>query len=135
MNTELNSVQNGWCTRAQFKHRQTREYFRDMLRYQNCRCAFSDVKMLYSPEFGTAAEGGRGCHALYATVDHTIPGRDSDIHVVVCYALKDIKVHLPIDCFEALQKTLAWKNFMQRWRDQAKRDATDSIAFYRLRYG
>jgi hypothetical protein len=90
--------------------------------------------MRFDSASGTAVGDGRGCHALYASVEHTKAGCDDEGHAVVCYALNDIKGHLPFDCFVALRDTAAWERFMKRWRDQAEVDANDSDAFRQLRH-
>jgi len=81
------------------------------------RCALSGVKMRFDKRSGTPVRG-RGCHPLYASVDHLSPGDNKKGYQIVCYALNDLKGHLPLDCFEALQETAAWKNLMRAWRYQ-----------------
>ncbi len=88
--------------------------------------------MLFDVAEGTPQTGGRGCHPLYPAVDHKDPGNPHGGHQIVCYALNDLKGHLPPDCFCALQRTKAWKRLMTCWRKQAAKDHTDRDAFRRL---
>jgi hypothetical protein len=69
---------------------------------------------------------------LSPAVDHIDPGnRDGGVQLV-CYALNDLKGHLPVDCFEALRETQAWGRLMDAWRGQARLDPKDWEAFRRL---
>jgi hypothetical protein len=88
--------------------------------------------MLFDVAEGTPETGGRGCHPLYPAVDHIDPGNPHGGHQIVCYALNDLKGHLPFDCFEALKLTEAWKKLMAQWREQAANNRTDREAFRRL---
>jgi hypothetical protein len=81
---------------------------------------------------GTPVSGGRGCHPLYPAVDHIDFGNYAGDYQIVCYALNDLKGHLPPDCFKALTKTSAWKKLMQMWVEQAKNDNKNREAFRRL---
>jgi hypothetical protein len=97
---------------------------------QKCKCALSGAKMIFDKRQGTPVAGGNGCHPLYASVDHKDPG-NPDCQIV-CYALNDLKGHLPLDCFNALKKTHAWCKLMKRWRNQVVRNRADRRAFMRL---
>lgn len=134
LSAQITPDQNRWCIKAQRKYGGTRDYYRSLIISQNGKCEFSGVLLRFDAESGTAVKDGRGCHALYAALDHTKPGSDAEGHSIVCYALNDIKGHLPHQCFVALRKTDAWENFMQKWREQAARDENDSRAFYDLRH-
>ena len=110
---------------------------REMLVAQKGRCALSDVPMVFDKKECTPEPGGRGCHPLSPAVDHVDPGNRRGPRQVVCYALNDLKGHLPVDCFEALQRTKAWKRLMDAWRKQAKRppsnrDPSNREAFRQL---
>lgn len=88
--------------------------------------------MVFDPKKGTPVKGGEGCHPLYPAVDHIDPGNPAGGYQIVCYALNDLKGHLPYDCFKALQSTDAWKKLMKMWVDQAEHDNKDREAFRRL---
>jgi hypothetical protein len=104
----------------------------ELLIKQEGRCVLSKVKMIFDNIEGTPVAGGRGCHPLYPAVDHKDPGNPEGGYQIVCYALNDLKGHLPPDCFKALTETDAWKNLMQKWAEQAKKDNMDREAFRRL---
>ena len=88
--------------------------------------------MVFDVREGTPEKNGRGCHPLYPAVDHIDPGnRDGGVQIV-CYALNDLKGHLPFDCFNALVETDAWKGLMKRWAEQAALYSGDRAAFKRL---
>jgi len=92
----------------------------------------SDVEMIFDNIEGAPVKGGRGCHPLYPAVDHIDPGNPEGGHQIVCYALNDLKGHLPCECFEALSGTSAWLALMEQWRKQAHKDKTDREAFMQL---
>lgn len=100
---------------------------------QGGRCAFSNVPLIFAAsEGGGSIPGGRGCHPVYAALDHCAPGSDCQGFQVVSYALNDLKGHLPIDCFAALCRTAAWRRLMRAWRRQHRRDISDREAFRSL---
>lgn len=105
---------------------------RELIIDQKGYCALSGVKMIFDKKKGTPVSGGKGCHPLYAAVDHKDPGNPEGGHQIVCYALNDLKGHLPFDCFEALRTTDAWKKLMEIWAKQAENDNKDREAFRRL---
>ena len=51
---------------------------------------------------------------------------------ITCYALNDLKGHLPVSCFAALRDTSAWKQLMRDWKHQAETDPADRDALKRL---
>ena len=71
-------------------------------------------------------------HPLYPAVDHRECGNPERGYDIVCYALNDVKGHMPFECFEALKRTMAWKAFMQRWRKQAQTDPQNREALRAL---
>jgi hypothetical protein len=103
-----------------------------LLAQQSGRCALSGVEMIFNLEERTPSKDGAGCHPLSPAVDHIDPGNRHGGHQIVCYALNDLKGHLPTDCFDALCTTDAWKSLMARWRAQADADPTDRDVFRRL---
>ena len=66
---------------------------------QRGRCALSGVSLIFAVAEGTPQAGGRGCHPLYAALDHASPGSSRAGYQIICYALNDLKGHLPLDCF------------------------------------
>lgn len=127
---ELTDQQQKWA--AKRKQGVAPKTLRDLLNKQKGRCALSGVNMIFDKNEGTPMKGGRGCHPLYAAVDHKDPGNPNGDYQIVCYALNDLKGHLPPDCFKALQETNEWKKLMSKWRKQAKNKVSDREAFKRL---
>ena len=105
---------------------------RELLIKQRGRCALSGVLMDFSLPARTPEPGGRGCHPLSPAVDHVDPGNPDGEVQLVCYALNDVKGHLPLECFKALQKTAPWKALMDTWKKQARLDPADRDAFGRI---
>jgi len=105
---------------------------REMLERQGGRCALSGVEMVFDVKERTPEKGGRGCHPLSPAVDHVDPGNAKGDFQLICYALNDLKGHLPPDCFNALRQADAWKQLMAAWKEQAERDSNDRQAFRRL---
>jgi len=68
-------------------------------------------------------------HPLYRAVDHIECGNVERGCQVVCYALNDVKGHIPFECFEALKRTTEWKELMEQWREQAEKNPHDRQAF------
>lgn len=105
---------------------------REILARNGGKCALSGVQMIFDKKEGTPRKGGPGCHPLYAALDHVDAGNPNGGFQIVCYALNDLKGHLPLECFRALTKTKAWKELMKRWADQARMDPGDREAFKRI---
>lgn len=126
---KLTKEQNIWAKRR--KQEQAPEALRRLIIRQKGRCALSEVKMIFDKKKGTPEKGGKGCHPLYAAVDHVSPG-DSNKFQLVCYALNDLKGHLPEDCFMALAKTEPWLRLMRKWGSQAKKAPNNRAAFKNL---
>src|SRR5437762_6341325 len=103
-----------------------------LLRESKGVCALSGVPLVFDLAARTPERQGRGCHPLSPAVDHVDPGNRDGGYQLTCYALNDLKGHLPVDCFRALQATEAWTRLMNAWRDQAARDPNDREAFQRL---
>ena len=115
---ELTDEQKKWASKK--KQGASAKTLRELIISKKCLCSLSGVKMIFNKNEGTPVSGGRGCHALYAAVDHKDPGNPVGGYQIVCYALNDLKGHLPPDCFKALTKTNAWKKLMQMWVKQAR---------------
>lgn len=88
--------------------------------------------MIFDNAEGTPITGGRGCHPLYPAVDHIDPGNPHGGHQIMCYALNDLKGHLPTECFNALKRTKAWRTLMAKWRRQTGRNTRNRAAFMTL---
>jgi len=127
---ELTPDQERWASKG--RQHVNKSDLRATLIKQEGKCALSGVKMIFKVEEGTPTKGGSGCHPIYPAVDHIDPGNSDGEHQIVCYALNDLKGHLPLECFAALQNTDAWKTLMHQWREQAVKDSTDREAFMRL---
>jgi hypothetical protein len=105
---------------------------RTLLIQQQGRCALSGAEMNFDVDAGTPVKDGAGCHPLYPAVDHIDPGNPDGGYQIVCYALNDLKGHLPVDCFQALTQTEAWGRLMAAWRQVAAASPNDRAAFYGL---
>jgi len=123
---KLNPQQERWAS----KRRQgvAKKVLRSLLIQQECKCALSGAKMIFDKRQCTPV-AGKGCHPLYASVDHKDPG-NPDCQIV-CYALNDLKGHLPLNCFNALKETIEWRSLMKRWK-QAACNPANRGAFMRL---
>ena len=88
--------------------------------------------MIFELEARTPVSGGAGCHPLSPAVDHIDPGNQNGGFQIVCYALNDVKGHLPAKCFKALQNTDEWKEFMNQWKELATKDPGNRVAFQKL---
>ena len=62
-------------------------------------------------------------------ISHIAPGNPAHGYQIVCYALNDLKGHLPYNCFKALMETSEWKSLMGKWKAQAKKNPDDREAF------
>ncbi len=127
---ELTEDQKKWA--AKRKQGASPKTLRDLLIKQKGMCALSGVDMIFDKKEGTPVSGGRGCHPLYAAIDHIDPGNHAGGYQIVCYALNDLKGHLPPDCFKALSETDAWQKLMDLWRTQARKDSKDREAFRKI---
>jgi hypothetical protein len=105
---------------------------RELLLRQAGLCALSGVELLFDVAERTPIKGGPGCHPLSPAVDHKDPGNLKGEFQIICYALNDLKGHMPTDCFEALTHTDPWKNLMIGWKLQAESNSGNRLAFSRL---
>lgn len=127
---ELNQQQEKWASKG--RQGVAKTLLRSLLIQQECKCALSGVEMIFDTSEGTPVTGGKGCHPLYPAVDHIDPGNPNGGYQIVCYALNDLKGHLPFDCFNALTQTDAWRSLMDRWQKQTAIDRVDREAFKHL---
>jgi hypothetical protein len=122
-----------WARNAAKRYGHGQNYYLDLIAGQRGLCAFSGARLFFDADHGRAIFGGKGCHPLYAALDHTAAGSDDAGHSIVCYALNDIKGHLPLDCFNALKSSSAWQVFMEAWLHQADENREDRAALKGLR--
>jgi hypothetical protein len=128
---ELSPAQEKWAKRG--RQGAAPIELRRMLKKQKGRCALSKVLLMFGAQHhGTREKNGRGCHPLYPAVDHKDPGNPNGGYQIVCYALNDLKGHLPTECFKALRSTKAWKSLMQEWRAKAETGPKKREKFERL---
>jgi hypothetical protein len=124
---ELNQQQEKWASKR--RYRATPKVLRSLLIQQECKCALSGVEMIFDVSEGTPVKSGKGCHPLYAALDHIDPGNPKGGFQIVCYALNDLKGHLPLECFIVLKETDIWQSLMEQWRKQAAVNRADRDAF------
>jgi len=128
---KLNPSQQQWASKRSRQGASQSEQ-RRLLIEQKGRCALSGVELSFDVDECTPKKNGPGCHPLCASVDHKDPGNPRGGYQVICYALNDLKGHLPTECFGALCRTDAWKSLMQKWRDQASKNRNDREALRQL---
>ena len=116
-----------WCRKSRWEL--SPPELREMVRDSGGTCKLSGVKMIFDAESGNPQRGGPGVHPLYASIDHIAPGNPAHGYQIVCYALNDLKGHLPYNCFKALMETSEWKSLMGKWKAQAKKNPDDREAF------
>jgi hypothetical protein len=121
-----------WARNRRKQYGHPVQYYLELIQEQEGKCAFSKVSLLFDSSYGTSIKGGKGCHPLYAALDHTSPGSDKYGHKIVCYALNDLKGHLPQRCFAALEATEAWIELMKKWKETAEGHKDDREAFKKL---
>jgi len=119
-----------WCRKSRWEISPPK--LREMLRESGGNCKLSGVKMIFDAESGNPQRGGPGVHPLYASIDHIAPKNTARGHQIVCYALNDLKGHLPYNCFQALKKTTEWQSLMKKWKAQAKKNPDDREAFKQI---
>ena len=71
-------------------------------------------------------------HPLYPAVDHIQCGTKERGHQIVCYALNDVKGHLPFDCFEALKQYRAMERVNAAMEFTGRERPTPPGSFKRL---
>jgi hypothetical protein len=120
LRSELSAPAKAWASKS--RQKVSAGHLRERLSEQRERCALSEVPLRFDKALGTPKRGGHGVHPLYPAVDHRECRNLERGYDIVCYALNDVKGHMPFDCFEALKQTKEWKEFMQRWREQAAKD-------------
>lgn len=118
-----------WAARASKRYGGGKKKYLDFIVRQEGLCDFSGAKLIFDKRYCQLGKKEKGCHPLYAAIDHSAPGTTDQGFSVVCYALNDIKGHLPYDCFRALEGTRAWQEFMKAWKVEADNCLRDLNAF------
>lgn len=130
---QITELHRKWARRRQTVYGGRSADYVELIRKQSGKCALSGVELTFDPDAGGGSvKGGPGCHPLYAALDHRSPRSTSSGFQIVCYALNDLKGHLPIDCFRDLQRAPSWKRLMAAWRRQFRTNPEDREAFHRL---
>lgn len=105
-----------WAKNAKRKYKKPKQFWLDLIKKQNGKCALTQAGLLFNKKAGTPKKGkGKGCHPLYAAVDHINPSRANKGFQILCYDINDLKGHLPIPLFDDLIKTKAWKKLVKNW--------------------
>lgn len=126
---KLSDGQKTWAKRG--KQGLTSSELMKLIEEQEGRCALSQVELFFDKRYGTPGKGkGKGCHPLYAAIDHISPKKKPC--QLVCYDLNDLKGHLPTKIFKALERTKEWRDLMEEWRRVAETDRENINAFKSL---
>ena len=120
---QLSKAQMEWANKR--KQGLSPSRLKELITKQKGRCALSDVEMIFEKKYGNPNINTRGCHPLYAAIDHISPSNDQYGFQLVCYDLNDLKGHLPYKVFKEMQLTEAWKHLMDEWRVVAKESPMD----------
>ncbi len=103
-----------------------------LLMEQKGLCKLSQAPLVFDVSERTPIKDGPGCHPLSPAVDHKDPCDPKSGFQIVCYALNDLKGHLPVDCFDALSSSNAWKELMRKWKEKADKEPGDREGLMRL---
>src|ERR1700694_4135578 len=127
---ELSALAKEWASKG--RQGLSPATLKNLLSKQGERCALSGARMLFDRKLGTPEKGGLGVHPLYPAVDHIECGNRERGHQIICYALNDVKGHMPFECLEALKHTEPWKELMLRWNTLAQNEPFNREAFRKL---
>jgi len=127
---ELSTAAKAWASKR--RQGRSRRELTELLCKQEERCALSGACLLFDRQLGTPQKGGLGVHPLYPAVDHVECRTGEHGYQIICYALNDVKGHIPFDCFEALKRTEPWQALMSRWKSLAEIDPANREAFRML---
>ena len=111
---QLTTAQIEWASKR--KHGLSPSKLKELIKKQNGRCTLSGAEMIFEKTHGNPNINTRGCHPLYAAIDHISPSNDAYGFQLVCYDLNDLKGHFPYKVFKEVQLTEAWKHLMKQWR-------------------
>ena len=129
-NFHLTTAQIEWAKKR--KHGLSPSKLKELIVKQKGRCALSDAEMIFDKTYGNPNVNTRGCHPLYAAIDHISPSNEQYGFQLVCYDLNDLKGHLPYKIFKELQLTEAWKHLMETWRIVSKENPMDIEALKKV---
>ncbi len=105
---------------------------RELLSSQQGLCALSGAEMVFESQSQNMRGSGPGCHPLYPTIDHTAPGTKTHGLQIISHGLNEMKGQLPLGLFKVLLASEPWRNLMEAWRDQARKNSMDIEAFRRI---
>ncbi len=120
---QLSTAQMEWANKR--KQGLSPSRLKELITKQKGRCALSGIEMIFEKKYGNPNINTKGCHPLYAAIDHISPSNDQYGFQLVCYDLNDLKGHLPYKVFKEMQLTEAWKHLMEEWRVVAKESPMD----------
>lgn len=125
---QLSKNQEEWL-----KNKPNRNILEEFIKTKKGKCALTDVELVFDKQEGTPKKG-KGCHALYASVDHIIPNGDNSLEnlQLVCYAINDLKGHMPNKLFSVIKNSDEWKEFKDGWQELAKSETSESKDFYKF---
>ncbi len=126
----LNAMQERWASKG--RQGASAALLKRILIEQQALCGLSHAPLLFDLSECTPQKGGRGCHPLCPAVDHIDPGNPTGGFQIVCYALNDLKGHMPPECFDVLRASEPWRTLMMKWKAQAEKDPKDRDALMRL---
>jgi hypothetical protein len=127
---QITQAQMEWARRTKQGLRPAK--MRELIKKQKGRCALSGAEMIFAKEHGNPNINPKGCHPLYAAIDHVSPTNDRYGHQLVCYDLNDLKGSLPYKLFKKLQLTEPWRTLMSEWCSLAEADPMNIEAFKEL---
>jgi hypothetical protein len=127
---ELTPEQVEWASRR--RHGLSPSRLKELIKDQKGQCALSGAKMLFEKKYGNPNVNTKGCHPLYAAIDHISPSSNSYGYQIVCYDLNDLKGHLPFKVFRELELVEAWRQLMNEWRLLAEKNPMDIDGFKEL---
>ncbi|MDO8676346.1 MAG: hypothetical protein Q7K16_01705 [Candidatus Azambacteria bacterium] len=117
---KINENHKRWAKSATRKYKQTIKFWLNLIQKQDGKCALTGAPLFFDAKNGTPQKGGSGCHPLYASADHINPKYIDRGFQILCYDINDLKGHLPIPLFNALNQTKEWKRFIKKWETAAK---------------
>lgn len=120
---QLTAAQIEWASKR--KHGLSPSRLKELIKKQKGQCALSGSEMIFDKKHGNPNINIRGCHPLYAAIDHISPSNDTYGFQLVCYDLNDLKGHFPYKVFKEIQLTEAWKHLMKEWRFIAEESPMD----------
>lgn len=118
----LTDEHRAWVTRADKKYHIGKIRLESLIREQNGLCNLTKAPLRFDIESGTPIKGGKGCHPLYAALDHINPSQSDLGYQILCYDINDLKGHIPPFLFDSLKATNNWGVFKNSWKSAAESD-------------